>query len=61
MAQCDKPDTADNAEESIKCLQCGNMFGVAKSSGRKIATCPMCGSTQDIADVRSVDASDEEY
>jgi ssDNA-binding Zn-finger/Zn-ribbon topoisomerase 1 len=59
------PAAADNAEESIKCPQCGAMFGVAMISGRQkngaLVNCPVCHSQIDPAKAEKLGASNEGY
>lgn len=59
------PAAADNAEESIKCPQCGAMFGVARTPGRQKdgaqISCPVCEHQIDPAKAQKLGASNEGY
>ncbi|MBC7084046.1 MAG: hypothetical protein PWR07_2000 [Bacillota bacterium] len=55
------PRMPDNAEESIKCKQCGNMFGVSGASAEEMVCCPVCGASMSIADSLRTSASNEDY
>lgn len=55
------PEVPNNAEESIKCKQCGNIFGVADTLRGNAATCPMCGAKMDVTSCTKMGASNEEY
>lgn len=51
----------DNAEESIKCKKCGNMFGVSGLSAEDMVSCPVCGASMSVADSLHMSASNEDY
>jgi uncharacterized paraquat-inducible protein A len=55
------PETPDNAEESIKCKKCGNMFGVSGLSVEDTVSCPVCGASMCVADSLRLGASNEDY
>ncbi|HHU82710.1 MAG TPA: hypothetical protein GXZ26_06875 [Firmicutes bacterium] len=61
------PAAADNAEESIKCPQCGAMFGVglADAPGQEkngtFVNCPVCHRQIDPAKAEKLGASNEGY
>ncbi|MGE5593324.1 MAG: hypothetical protein ACM3X3_06540 [Betaproteobacteria bacterium] len=55
------PRLPDNAEESIKCKQCGNMFEIGGASVEEMVSCPVCGAAMSVADSLRTSASNEDY
>ncbi|HHY32290.1 MAG TPA: hypothetical protein GX515_04570 [Firmicutes bacterium] len=55
------PRLPDNAEQSIKCRQCGNMFEIDGASTEEMVSCPVCGASMSVADSLRMSASNEEY
>jgi len=55
------PRIADNAEESVKCKQCGNMVTVGSASTEEVVSCPVCGATVSTADLLDTSTSNEGY
>lgn len=54
--------TPENAENSVKCKQCGNMVSVAgESSSEGMVSCPMCGSMVSVRDTLDTEVSNEDY
>lgn len=45
------PVMPDNAEESIKCPQCGNFIGIGGLSDAGSIVCPVCGASTDIVSI----------
>ena len=57
-----KPMQADNAEESVKCPNCGGMFAVGMISGADgMVNCPFCLQTNKLAEMQMLGASNEGY
>ncbi|HHY98176.1 MAG TPA: hypothetical protein GX509_05510 [Firmicutes bacterium] len=55
------PDMPDNAEESIKCPQCGNLVGITEFQAQQAVTCPICGTTTNLRLHKKFGGSNEEY
>ncbi|HHY45837.1 MAG TPA: hypothetical protein GX506_00875 [Firmicutes bacterium] len=55
------PDMPDNAEESVKCPQCGNLIGVTDFQAQQSIICPVCGTYTDLRQRRRYWGSNEEY
>ena len=55
------PEMPDNAEASIKCGQCGNVFEMSEGIKGQMVTCPMCGTTVELKNAKEIDASNEGY
>jgi uncharacterized paraquat-inducible protein A len=57
-----KSPQPDNAEEEVKCPQCGFMFELAPtSSAQDVTSCPQCGKDIDLDHALVVDTSNEDY
>lgn len=56
------PMRADNAEDNVKCPDCGGMFDVGMISGDdEMISCPYCGRQVSLNDAQILGASNEEY
>lgn len=55
------PRIADNAEESVKCKQCGNMVTIGSASTEEAVSCPVCGAMVSAADLLDTSTSNEGY
>ncbi len=51
----------DNAEQSVKCRQCGYMITVGSPSAEEMVTCPVCGAMMNAADLLDTSTSNEGY
>lgn len=58
------PERADNAENSVKCRNCGDMVllgSTLQEQGDGTVTCPVCHQTQKISESKIIGASNEDY
>lgn len=50
-----------NAEETIKCRQCGNMITMGSASTEEMISCPVCGAAVSAADLLDTETPNEGY
>lgn len=61
LFSADIPAGAENSEESVKCPQCGAMFGVGGQKDEALVNCPVCQKQVNLAQVQKIEASNEGY